>query len=175
MAISASPIIASDGVLTFTDGAALSFTLMYEDGDLQVSGLKKDMMTQVVFKDRGIPYAIRDTEREEAIEFSFTCHLIAVVGDGTSALIGDVIKRQKAWSAATSTLPAAAGGGTNGTYTVQMAWTAERSNFGATNDTGLTLKYCHLSEDYADGLSGAKISVKGRAFCISNDYITFTG
>lgn len=170
MALATTPLVPKDGTITFTDGAALSYVLLYEDGDLQVSDLKEGQLVTQVFKDRGIPYSARDVERDEAIEFSFTAHAIAIVGDNTTATLGDVVLRQKVWSAATSTMPAASGD----VYTVQMAWIGERTDLGGTTDSGLTLKYCRLSMDFAEGVPG-KLSVKGRAICYSTDYLTVTG
>ena len=41
--ISASPIVAADGVLTITDGAGtpLSYTVAYDMGDFKISGLNR--------------------------------------------------------------------------------------------------------------------------------------
>jgi len=167
MALATTPLVPKDGTIVFSDGAALTYTLVYEDGDLQVSDLKESQWVTQVFKDRGIPYSARDVERDEAIEFSFTAHAIGVVGDNTTATIGDVVMRLKVWAAATSTMPASTGD----VYTVQLAWTGERTDLGATADTTLTLKYCRLSMDFAEGVPG-KISVKGRAICYSTDYLT---
>jgi hypothetical protein len=59
-------------------------------------------------------------------------------------------------------------------YCVQLAWVGERTDNGATTDSGITLKYCRLSMDFAEGVPG-KISVKGRAICYSTDYLTLAG
>jgi len=165
----ATPLIPLDGTITFTNGV-LTYILMYEGGDLQCSGLKDGQMSQQVFKDRGIPYAVRDVERDEAIEFTFTCDAVCIVSDNTTATIGDVILRKKVWLAAASVLPVAAGD----TYCVTMSWVGERTNFGASADSGISLKYCHLEADFQEAIPG-KFSVKGKAFCYSTDYVTYTG
>lgn len=170
MALASTPLCPKDGTIVFTDGAALSYTLVYEDGDLQVSGLMEGQWETETFDDRGIPTSSRDVRRTQAIEFSFTAHAIAIVGDGTTATLGDVVLRQKVWAAATSTSPASTGD----VYTTQLAWTGERTDLGATSDTTLTMKYCRLSMDFAEGVPG-KLSVKGRAFCYSTDYLTVNG
>lgn len=170
MANATVPLIPADGTLTITDGAALSYTIVYEDGDFAVTGLKKGQMAHVVGKDRGIPVWIRDTERDESIAFSFSCHAMAVVGDNTTATIGDIIMRLRVWAAFTSTLPTAGGD----TYCVTLTFTGERTNFGATADTTMVLKYCHLTGDFSEGIPG-KWSIKGEAFCYSTDYLTATG
>lgn len=163
------PLIPLDGTVTFTNGV-LTYILMYEGGDLQVSGLKEGQMATQVFKDRGIPYAVRATERDEAIEFTFTCDAVAIVSDGTTATVGDVILKKKVWAAATSTLPAAAGDA----YCVTTSWVGERIvSGGATGNTGISLKYCRLEADFQESIPG-KFSVKGKAFCYSNDYVSYT-
>lgn len=169
MSNAAAPLIPADGTITFTNGV-LTYALMYESGDLQASGLKKGQFSQAVFKDRGVPYAVRDTEVDESIDFSFSADAICIVSDGTTATLGDVILKQKVWAAAASTLPTAAGDA----YCVTMTWAGLRTTFGATNNSGLSLKYCHLEMDFAEGIPG-KLSVKGKAFCYSNDYVTYTG
>lgn len=169
MSNTANPLIPADGTITFTNGV-LTYALMYESGDLQVSGLSEAQLQQVVFKDRGIPYAWRNTERDEAIEFSFSADAICIVSDGTTATLGDVIFRLKVWAAAASTLPLSAGD----VYCVTMSWVGERTALGATADSGLSLKYCRLSMDFAEGIPG-KLAVKGKALCYSNDYITIIG
>lgn len=166
MALATNPLVPKDGSIVITDGAALSLTINYEDGDFSVSGLQKDQRSTQVFRNRGKTYSVRETDDTD-IEFSFSCHAISLVGDGTTATIGDVVRRSGVWVAATSTLPAASGDA----YCVQVKWTGERTNFGATSDTSVTLKYCHLSLDYAEGIPG-KLSIKGTAYCISTDYIT---
>ena len=167
MANASVPLIPKDGTIVITDGAALSFTVVYEDGDLQAAGLKSDQMATQIFKDRGIPYSARETERDEAIEFSFSAHAIAIVGDNTTATIGDILLRKKVWAAYTST--AAAFGDAK---CVQVAWTGERTDLGATADTTLTLKYCRLEADFSEGIPG-KWAIKGRAMCFSTDYVTY--
>lgn len=167
MANASTPLIPKDGTIVITDGAALSFTVIYEDGDFQASDLKSDQMMTQVFKDRGIPSSARETERDEAIEGTFTCHAVAIVGDNTTATIGDIVLRKKVWAAYTST--AASYGDAK---CVQVAWTGERTDVGATADAGITLKYCRLAGDFSEGLP-AKWSIKVKAFCFGSDYVTY--
>lgn len=172
MAVTAVPVVAGDGLIQILDGAALVWECQYEDGDFSASNITKGQRAKQVFRDRGTTYAIRETDDQE-IEFSFSCHLVYLRGDGTTAGIEEVIRRQGVWSAATSTLPASAGGGANGTYCLTVKLTLERNNFGHANDQVLTLKYCSLTMDFSEGNS-AKISIKGTAYCYSNDYISVT-
>jgi hypothetical protein len=166
MSNSAVPFIPADGSLTITDGGALTFTLLYTDGDFQVTGLSAAQKSAQEFKTRGKVYSVRDVE-EQSMEFSFTAHATQILGDGTTATLADVILKKGPWIAATSKLPAANGD----TYCVQVAWTGERSTFGATADNVVTLKYCHLVLDFAEGVPG-KLSVKGTAYTISTDFRT---
>lgn len=168
MANAQTPFVPRDGSLTFSDGAGtpLTYTVQYEDGDFSVSGLNDSTYAKQSFKSRGKTYSVRDVEDQE-IEFSFTCHAIALVGDGTTATVGDVVLKEGAWASATSTLPAANGD----SYCVSLTWTGERTNFGASSDSSITLKYCALSMDFSEGVAG-KLSIKGVAYPISTDFRT---
>lgn len=168
MALASNPVIPADGILTISDGAALTYTVLYEDGDFSVSGLTKGQKAVSVFKDRGATYSVRETEDQE-IEFSFSAHLVTLRGDGTLAGLEDVVNKKGVWAAATSTLSTAAGG--FDTYLLKVAWSFERSNYGDTvGDRSVTLKYCRLTMDASEGTPG-KISIKGTAYCISTDYL----
>lgn len=169
MANTANPLIPADGAITITDGAALSLSLLYEDGDLQVSGLNgQDQKSYVAFKNRGKTYAVRAVE-DENIEFSFTAHAVHIIGDSTTATLGDVALRKGVWGAYTSKLPTANGDA----KLVQVSWRGERTNFAASNDNVITMKYCALIMDFSEGVPG-KLSVKGTCFPISTDYLTIT-
>ena len=168
MSNTANPLIPRDGKLTVTDGSTLTLLLLYEDGDFQVSNLTEAQMSIIAFKARGKTYSVRKVE-DQNIDFSFTCHAIHIIGDGTTATIGDIVLKLGAWAAATSKLPTANGDA----HLVQVAWTGERTAFGATNDSGIAMKYCSLTMDFSEGVPG-KISVKGTLFPISTDYLVIT-
>lgn len=169
MANASNPLIPSDGVITITDGGALSLVLSYEDGDFQVSGLNgQDQKSYVSFKSRGKTYSVRAVEDMD-IEFSFTAHAVHIIGDGTTATLGDVVLRKAVWASYTSKLPTANGDA----KLVQVSWRGERTNFGASNDNVITLKYCALTMDFSEGVPG-KLSVKGTCYPISTDYLTIT-
>ena len=169
MAITANPLVPVDGKLVITDGGALSYEILYEDGDFSASNIKKAQKAVVAFRDRGATYAVRETDDEE-VEISFTAHAVAMLGDGATAMPMDIVARKGVWAAATSKLATTAGDG----YLLQVQFTGERTNFGATADTTLTLKYCNLALDFSEGIPG-KFSIKGKAFCISTDFISVTG
>lgn len=168
MANTANPLIPFDGQVTVTDGGALSLVLLYEDGDFNVTGLNSSQKTRQSFKSRGKTYAVRDVEDQD-IEFSWTAHAVHIIGDGTTATLGDVVLKKAVWAAATSKLASANGD----SYLVQVSWRGERTNFGATNDNVITMKYCSVSMDFTEGVPG-KISIKGTCFPISTDYLTIT-
>lgn len=169
MANAANPLIPVDGSITITDGAALSLVVSYEDGDLNIASLNgQNQKSFVSFKSRGKTYSVRAVEDVD-IEFSFTCHAVGIIGDGTTALIGDVALKKGVWASATSKLPTASGDA----YLLQVKWQGERSNFGAAADSAVTLKYCSLTMDFSEGVPG-KISIKGTCYPISTDYLTIT-
>lgn len=168
MANTANPLLPVDGTVTITDGAALSLVLLYEDGDFSVTGLTNSQKTRQSFKSRGKTYSVRDVEDQD-IEFSWTAHAIHIIGDGTTATIGDIVLKKAVWASATSKLATANGDA----YLVQVSWRGERTNFGATNDNVVTMKYCALTMDFSEGVPG-KISIKGTAYPISTDYLTIT-
>lgn len=169
MANTANPLIPADGTITITDGGALSLTISYEDGDFSVTGLNgQDQKSYVSFKSRGKTYAVRAVEDVD-IEFSFTGHAIHIIGDGTTGTLGDVALRKGAWSSYTSKLASSAGDA----KLVQVSWRGERTNFAASADNVITLKYCALTMDFAEGVPG-RLSIKGTAFPISTDYLTIT-
>lgn len=173
MALAANPMIPNDGVVSLTDATPttpITTSVQYEDGDFQVTGLRKSQKAVQVFKSRGRTYAIRETEDQE-IDFSFSCHAIALVGDGTLALPSDAILRRTGtpWATAISTLPLSAGDA----YCLLVGFRAERTNFSATADAYVGLKYCSISMDFQEGIPG-KLSFKGTAYIISTDYISFT-
>lgn len=176
MSVTSAALVPRDGSLTITDGTGtpLSFGVVYEDGDFSLTGIKKDSRAQVAFRDRGSLYSVRETETED-MSFSFSAHLVYLRGDGTTAGIEEVVRRLGAWSAAISTLPAAAGGGPSGagTYTLTVTWSAERTDFGHSQDQGVALKYCSLNLDFSEGVPG-KISISGTVYVYGNDYLTVT-
>lgn len=169
MATTNNPLIPADGTLVITDGASLTYTIVYEDGDLSITGLMKSQMQLQAFKDRGITYSVRQTE-DANIEFSFSCHAISLLGDGVTATISDVALRLGVWAAATSKIAVTQGDA----YLLQLKYTGERTNFGSTADTTATLKYCAMTLDISEGLPG-KLSIKGTCFPISTDFFTATG
>ena len=167
MSLALNPTVPRDGVITITDGASLSSTVVYEDGDFVASGFREGQMATQVFKDRGIVYAFRKIE-DQPFEGKFSCHVIGFKGDGATAVLLDIVRRADTWASYTSTLPSTAGD----VRTVQIAFLAERSNLGATADSGTTFKYCEITDaSFEEGTPG-KLSISFTAHPFSNDYIT---
>jgi len=166
MSIAASPIIPRDGTIVVSDGSTLSLTLLYEEGDLSVSGFEKGSYDFESFWSRGQWFAGRET-KTHTMEISFSCYCVGIIGDGTTALIGDVINRLGVWASATSTLPTSTGGA----YTVQLKWTGDRVSSGGSANSSLTMKYVRLSADFSEGV-GAKWSIKGTLVPYSSDYLS---
>jgi hypothetical protein len=170
MAVIASiPIIAADGVLTITDGGVLTYAVAYDHGDLKIGGLNVTQKEVTDFFSRGTYFGSRDT-KAKPIPFSFTAHLIGILGETGAPTIMDVVLRKKDWAAAVSTLPA----GHGDTFHHALTWSIERTNLGATNDDAVALKYCEINVDLQDGEQGATITINGVAKPYSTDYITLT-
>lgn len=167
MSNAATPFVPPDGSMVITDGAALSWAVVYDGGDLKINGLSADFKTIQQFMSRGKVYAARKIE-DEKIEISFTADAVMIIGDNTTAVLGDILLRKKVWSAYTSTLPATAGD----VRTVQIVWTGERSALGATADNTITLKYIHLTGGFSEGVPG-KFEIKGELITYSTDFIAF--
>ena len=172
MSNAANPLIPKDGAWSFADaaGSPLSFALLYEDGDASIAGFTASQFDVEEFYSRGRFYAARKT-KQRPLDVSFTCHAVGIIGDGTTALIGDVALRAKLWASATSTLPTAAGDA----FCVSATWRGERSDYGASSDTITSMKYLHIdSMDFSEGIPG-KLAIKAKLYTYSNDYLTIDG
>lgn len=169
MATAGAGLLPNDGTITVADGAALTYTFVYEDGDYSISGLKRNQKSIVVGKDRGDNAWFRESEDED-IEISFSCQAIALLGDGTTAMPSDVFLRKGVWAAATSTLPSSV----SDTYACKITWTGARTAFGATNNTSVIAKYCHVEMAFSEGVPG-KLTFKVIARKYSTDYLTLAG
>lgn len=166
--IASTPIVAADGVLVIKDGAALTYTVAYDMGDFKIGGLNVANKESLNFYARGKFFGARDIKDKE-FTFSFTAHLIGLLGETGAPTINDVVLKKKDWAAMTSTLPTTAGDTVH--HTIQ--WTVERTNLGATADDTFTLKYCELSIDWAEG-DGSTCTINGVAKMYSTDGMTIT-
>lgn len=168
--ISSSPVVSADGVLTITDGAGspLSYAVAYDFGDFKVGGLNVAQQDVMDFFARGAFFSARNVKGRH-IPFSFTAHLIGILGETGAPTLLDVILRKKDWAAATSTLPTANGD----TFHHTLTWSIARTTLGATANDAFALKYCQLDADIAEG-DGSTISVSGVAKRFSTDYMTIT-
>jgi hypothetical protein len=104
MAMSTLPWIPKDGVITIKDGAGtpLSLTVTYEEGDFSFDSIAADQKETTVFKDRGVTYAIRQTEEIDPT-ISFSAYATDLT-DAADVTLFDVLRWGGAWSAATTTL-----------------------------------------------------------------------
>lgn len=169
MAIANTALIIEDGKIVITDGAALSYEIIFEDGDLQIGGLRKGQVAILVGQDRGRNAWFREAADQD-FDFSFSCTAVAMLGDGTTANPMDVFLRKGVWAAATSTLPSSTGD----VYALKLTFTGERTNFGATADTTAVIKYATSEISFSEGVPG-KLSIKGIGHVYSTDYLTITG
>lgn len=167
MALAANPLIPNDGVITINDGAALAFTLDYEDGDLAFSEISEGQKNYEMFFKRGRFYAARKTQ-DSPVEVSFSCHAVGFT-DAAQASILDIVRKAGLWAAASSTLPIAAGD----LYCVKLTWRGERTDLGGTADSSVVMKYFHPTAAFAEGTPG-KWSIKGVLLPFSTDYLAWT-
>lgn len=170
MANAANPIIPRDGVCVITDntGTPKSWTLAYHGGDLKLTGLTPGQKTQQTYMAAGATYAGRQVDDQE-VGVEFTADAVHIIGDGTTATLGDVLLKRGLWSAAVSTLPTTAGD----LYCLTFTWTIERSTYGATTDNTVVLKYVFSAVDFTMG-NPSKWGIKGTAMMYSTDGITIT-
>jgi|TARA_R110002110_G_scaffold16328_1_gene71036 hypothetical protein len=133
-----------DGTLVVADGAALTHTVLYEEGNFSASGLVSGQKEVAAYMSRGDLASLRHTNQTFP-SGSFTIHL-ADVSDATDSTLIDALTKQGSWSAATSTLGASAE-----VYAVSLALTIEGTNHGDSADHSITMDDCHCSVDVAEG------------------------
>jgi len=172
MALPSTPLIPADGAIQIIDntgGTPLALTIAFEDGDLQVNGLKSGYFETVLFKNRGRHYSVRKTEHKE-IDFSFTAHATGTIDAATGSVPAMLLKLAGSpYAAAVSTIPANAGDAD----LRSVKWTGERTNLGGATDCSLTLKYADCEFDFSEGIPG-KFSVKGKAYILAADAVAWT-
>lgn len=140
----------------------------YLNGALKLTGLNASQKTKQVFKARGTVYGARDVEDQE-YGVEFTADAVHFKGDGTTGTLFEALMKLGVWSAATSTLPTSAGD----VYCVKLTWTVERTNFGATADNVVAIKYVYFDVDFSEGVP-SQFSLKGTAIPYSTDHLTWT-
>lgn len=169
MSVASTALLSMDGAIVLTDGAALSLAMQIEEGNLQISGLRHNQRAPVVGKHRGRNAWFRQGEDVD-FDVSFDCTVVALLGDGTTAMPLDWALRKGVWAAATSTLPASTGD----LFTSKLTFTGTRIAFGATANTTAVIKYLSVEAAFAEGVPG-KFSFKGTGHVYSTDYLTITG
>lgn len=157
MALHDLPYVPRDGTLTIQDntGPAIILTVTYEDGDFKIGPLKEAHWETQVFKDRGIPYSIRETEKNP-VPFSFSCHATQL-GHATDKTLPDAIMKSGAFGAGVSTK-----GANYPVWLVKCIWTGERTNYGYAADSTYTLNHCRLEYSFSEGAPG-KFEISGIA------------
>ncbi len=169
MAISTVPKIFRDGTLKLEDatgGTPLSVTVSYTDGDFEVSEFSEAHMSVVEFKDRGIPYNLRKTERDN-IAFSFSAHFTDL-SDATERTLLDIVCKQNSFSAGVSVLGANAD-----VWALKLTWTVEGTNYGDAADHVLTLAKCRVRAAISEGTPN-KFSIKGVAYVYTTADVSMT-
>lgn len=168
MSNAGAPILNRDCSLTIsTGGTPLSLVILFDAGDIKVSGLNALQKEVETFMSRGEIYAARYSN-DKPFTFEFSSDACQFLGDGTTGTLFEILMRKGVYAAATSTWPTAAGD----VWMVQCSFSAERSNFGATADNTVTYKYVFFEIDYAEGVPG-KFTCKGTVIPYSNDWATY--
>lgn len=170
MSVASTALLSMDGAITLSDGAALSLGVQIEEGNLQISGLRHKQRAPIVGKHRGRNAWFRAGEDQD-FDVSFDATVVALLGDGTTAMLTDAFLRLGVWAGATSTLPASTGD----LYTLKLAFVGSRIAFGATADTRAVIKYLSGELAFAESATGGKLSFKGTGHVYSTDYLLLTG
>lgn len=170
MSVASTALCSMDGAIVLTDGAALSLAIQIEEGNLQITGLRHKQRAPIVGKHRGRNAWFREGEDQD-FDVSFDATVVALLGDGTTAMLTDAFLRLGVWAAATSTLPSSTGD----LYTLKLTFTGTRIAFGATANTTAVIKYLSGELSFAEAMNGGKLSFKGTGHVYSTDYLTLTG
>jgi len=137
VALNTIPYIPADGQIVVTDGAALSYTIAYEEGDFSISGMKDGDASTELFSDRGDFFAARQVQ-QEAVSVSFSC-MATEFYDGTDDTFLDAFLKTGAWGSATSVV------GTGDVHAVKVVLTCDTS--GITGGSSGTLAINHFIPD----------------------------
>jgi len=143
--------VRKDGTILIEDGAALDYTVAYEDGDFQMAWPKRE---SIAIRDRGSLAGERIGEQSLGT-LSFTCHMREFTS--ASGTIVDVIDKLQTWSAATST-----GGTGYESFMHRLTFTVDDIAAGVA-DHVLIFSKVKLSWSFAEG-DPNKISVTGEVF-----------
>lgn len=135
--------VKKDGTLTITDATAtpLSYTVAYENGDVQISQPKWSSTT---IRDRGAIVGQRRADQQEGT-ISFSVHMREFT-NGSSATLIDVIEKAGAWSAAVSV-----GASAYEDFMVDVALAVEGTDFSDSADHTITLNTCRLEWSFSEG------------------------
>lgn len=129
-----------DGTVVGLDGAALTYTFVYDPGDVKIAGLGKDLYEIQKYLVRGELASVRKGNRRFPT-FSLTVYQT----DFTEGPL-PMLMKSGAWSAATSTLGASAD-----VWAFALQLTIEASDLGAAHDHRITLDDCVGTVDFAEG------------------------
>lgn len=175
-AISLTPITGNDCVLTITNGVVTTI-LRFANGDLKLPGLnagmknaKRTSMQEVTdFFVRGKWVGAKYT-KGKILEGSFTGLLTEILGVAADVADIDPVLMQGDWAGAASTTPASRGDVPH----VTLTWAIERSDFGASADRSVALKYCELLTDLSEADEGSTYTINFRLKPYSTDSFVIT-
>ena len=161
MAASVAVKVKRDGVLTLTDGAAASYTVAYENGNVSFDGGAK--ASRVVIMDRGTIVGLRKGD-DPVPTLTFDVHMRDFT-DGSALSLINFLDKTGAASGQTSV-----GGSAYEQYMIDVTLTIEGTDLGDTADHSAKANTCLCTWSFAEG-DPDTISVS----CEVYEGFTFTG
>ena len=161
MAASVAVKVKRDGTLTLTDGAAASYTVAYENGNVSFDGGAK--ASRVVIMDRGTIVGLRKGD-DPVPTLTFDVHMRDFT-DGSALSLINFLDKTGAASGQTSV-----GGSAYEQYMIDVTLTIEGTDLGDTADASAKANTCLCTWSFAEGDPNT-ISVT----CEVYEGFTFTG
>lgn len=136
----------TDGIIKVEDGTGspLSYTCLFDEGNLTVSGLTQQLNEVATYESRGALKSVRHTARTYP-SGSFSVMLTDIT-DGSDATLIDILLKQGAYAAGISTLGANAD-----VYAVKITLTVEGTDHGDSADHTIVMDDAACSVDLAEG------------------------
>lgn len=148
------------GIIHILDGAALDYTVAYEEGNLTLAQPKRE---DIDIFDRDDIAGQREG-RQQLGTISFNVHMRELT-NSVSATIVDVIMRTGAWASATST-----GGAAYEAFMHKVTYTVDSTLSGDSSSHVATCSMVKLNWDFAEGNPNV-INVTGKLYAAP----TYTG
>ena len=136
----------TDGTIKVEDGAGspASYTCLFDEGNLTVSGLTQKLNEVATYESRGALKSVRHTARTyPSGSFSF---MLTDISDGTDSTLIDFLLKQNSHSGLVSTLGANAD-----VFAVKITLTVEGTDHGDSADHTIVMDDVTCSVDVAEG------------------------